>query len=184
MKQLGALVVGLMTAGQAAADVALDPIVLRGDAIQVAVPKSASANTVASRGFVSASQTLYGGFSLAAASRVYILVRGNSLGTLGVTQSFLDLPRVRLFDQSNNDLIFGATSGAPGSNTCNTSDTSQAPVVTYYQSRGAVQQRDFCIAVNLAAGVYTFTVTPSGSIGVGVSSPSSGEVLFEVTLGP
>ena len=45
----------------------------------------------------------------------------------------------------------------------------------------------FHVAVNLAAGVYTFTVTPSIpglTTTTGTSAPSSGEILFEVILAP
>ena len=47
-----------------------------------------------------------GGFQLASSTTVYILVRGNSLSTLGVTSNYLDAPRVRLFNQAGQDLIF------------------------------------------------------------------------------
>jgi hypothetical protein len=45
--------------------------------------------------------------------------------------------------------------------------------------------RDGCIAQNLSPGAYTFSVTPSipGVTSLNaLSAPSSGQVLFEVTL--
>jgi hypothetical protein len=139
-------------------------------------------NTLGSRATVSPSATLFGGFALAAASSVYVLVRGNSLGTLGVTQSFLDSPRVRLFNGQGQDLITDA--GAAGFTGCSSTANSGAAVVNYYTNvRGQpAHARDGCTAQSLAAGVYTFTVTPSTT--GNVSAPSSGEVLFEVTLAP
>jgi hypothetical protein len=142
----------------------------------------ASSKTLGSRATVSPSTTLFGGFELAAASNVDILVRGNSLGTLNVTQSFLDSPRVRLFDSGGHDLIFESP-GVAGFTGCANAN-SGGPVMTYYATvRGqATHARDGCTAQPLPAGVYTFTVTPSTS-GT-ISSPASGEILFEVTLNP
>ena len=136
--------------------------------------------TLGSRATVSPSTTLFGGFELPTASTVYVLVRGNSLGTLGVTQSFLDSPRVRLFNGQGTDLINDG--GVAGFTGCSSTANSGAAVVNYYNNtRGQpAHARDGCTAQTLAAGVYTFTVTPSttGSI----SNPATGEVLFEVTL--
>lgn len=152
-------------------------------AVNVAA-KSASAQTVASRGFVSGAQPLYGGFALSSAATVYILVRGNSLGTLNITQNYLDAPRVRLFNQANQDLIFDV-SGNAGFNACVSTASFTSPAYNYYLARGiAAQTRDACGAVTLAAGVYTFTVNPSTGTSNVFSNPSSGEVLFEVILGP
>jgi hypothetical protein len=140
-----------------------------------------SAKTLGSRATVSPGVTLFGGFELASASTVFILVRGNSLGTLGVTQNFLDSPRVRLFNSQGQDMLTDA--GTPGFTGCSSTANAGAAVVTYYTTvRGQPPHaRDGCTAQSLPAGVYTFTVTPSttGSI----SAPSSGEILFEVTLG-
>ena len=136
--------------------------------------------TLGSRATVSPSATLFGGFELTQASNIYILVRGNSLGTLGITQSFLDSPRVRVFDAQGVDMI--NDQGVPGFTGCTTTANSGSPVISFYNGRGAAADaRDGCTSRTFAAGVYTFTVTPSttGS----VSSPSTGEVLFEVTLG-
>ena len=141
----------------------------------------AMTKSVGSRATASPSQTVFGAFELAAASTVYILVRGNSLGTLGVTQTFLDSPRVRLFNSQGQDLITdGAVAGFTG---CSAANAGTA-VVNYYTSvRGqAPHARDGCTSQSLAAGVYTFSVSPSTS-GT-ISSPASGEILFEVTLNP
>jgi hypothetical protein len=190
MKQIGALAAGLMMAGSVAANsLAGDPrdygLLSKGEPGYFFTPLSASANTVASRGFVSRTQPLYGGFSLAAASTVYILVRGNSMNTLGITSNYLDQPRVRLFDQANSDLINVSGSSFPGANGCSGANLT---VATYYQNRGIpTATGDFCVVATLSAGAYTFTVNSSAA-GVNTngtnSSPSSGEVLFEVTLGP
>jgi len=147
----------------------------------VLVDKAASARTLGSRATVTPSVTMYGGFELAAPATVYILVRGNSLGTLGITQGFLDRPRVRIYNAAGQDLVTD-NAGRPGFNFC-TGTTDQA-VITYYNNRGApASANDACIAADFGAGAFTFTVTPSTAGGI-TSSPSSGEVLFEITLGP
>lgn len=143
-----------------------------------------STNSLGARGTVSSSATMYGGFELGARSQVFILVRGNSLGSLGVTQGFLDAPRVRLYNQQGSDLV--SQGGLSGFNGCvSTNTTTDLPIINYYaQVRGApVNSRDSCYATTLNAGAYTFTVTPSIN-GVtsnsAISAPSAGEVLFEV----
>jgi hypothetical protein len=141
--------------------------------------KSASAQTLGSRSTVTPSVTLFGGFEIRSTADVYILVRGNSLGSLGITQGYLDAPRVRIYDVAGQDLIFDVNGNA-GFNNCTTTGTFSAPVRSYYANRGTPSDRDTCTAHSFAAGVYTFTVTPTP----GASSPSSGEVLFEVTLNP
>ena len=134
--------------------------------------------TLGSRGSVSPSNTLYGGFELSNSAKVYILVRGNSLGSLSVTQNFLDAPRVRLFNSAGQDILGDST--GPGFNGCSTSATGATAVVNYYSARGIpAHLRDACTSQTLAAGPYTFSVTPTA----GLSSPNSGEILFEVTLG-
>ena len=140
-----------------------------------------TAKTLGSRATASPSATLFGGFELAASSTVYVLVRGNSLGTLGVTQNFLDAPRVRLFNSQGQDLL--TDGGVAGFTGCSSNANAGGAVVTYYTgTRGQPPSgRDACTAQALAAGVYTFTVTPSMT-GM-VSSPTTGETLFEVTLG-
>ncbi|HEX4762737.1 MAG TPA: trypsin-like peptidase domain-containing protein [Usitatibacter sp.] len=137
-----------------------------------------TAKSLAFRGTVSPATPMYGGFELAGSATVYVLGRGNSLGTLGVTQSFLDAPRVRLYDAQGHDII--SDPDGPGFNGCVTTNPSAAPVAAYYQNTRAqpAHARDSCTAQALAAGAYTFSVTPAAS-----SSPNQGEVLFEVLLG-
>ena len=145
-----------------------------------------TAKTLGSRGTVTPSATLYGGFELMAQSTVLFLVRGNSLGTLGVTQNYLDAPRVRIYNQSGVDLV--SQGGYSGFNSCSEANVlTDYPVMYYYQQRGSpVHPRDSCYtAYTLAAGVYTFSITPSilGVTSSGLSSsPQAGEVLFEVSL--
>src|SRR5258706_152789 len=137
-----------------------------------------AAKTLGSRATVTPAVTLFGGFELASSSTVYIPVRGNSLGTLGITQSFLDSPRVRLYNSQGEEVLF------PGGFTGCSSSNSGGPVVTYYTSVRAQppHARDACTAQTLAAGGYSFTVTPSTT--GAISAPNSGELLFEVTLSP
>jgi hypothetical protein len=142
------------------------------------------ANSLGARAFVSGSATAYGGFSLAAAARVLILVRGNSLGSLGVTQSFMDAPRVRLYNAAGGDLV--TQGGRPGFNFCVPTNTAtDLPIVQFYQDRGMpVHSRDSCYTAMLGAGGYTFTIEPStaATSSSATSSTFSGEVLFEVNL--
>jgi hypothetical protein len=150
--------------------------------------KAVSTQTLGSRGTVTPSATLFGGFEIKAQADVYILVRGNSLGTLGVTQAFLDAPRVRLFTGAGQDIVIDSF-GRAGFNACTSGSVFTDPVINYYTNvRGQPPHaRDACVALNLVAGVYTFTVTPSipgVTTNSGTSNPSSGEVLFEVTLAP
>ena len=139
--------------------------------------------SVGARGVVSSSSTMFGGFEVSNSARVYILVRGNSLGSLGVTQAYMDAPRVRLFNQSGSDLV--SQGGMPGFNFCSASASTDAAVVQYYAGRGQpVNTRDTCYTTVLGAGAYTFSVTPSNGANSAsaTSSTFSGEVLFEVTL--
>lgn len=136
-----------------------------------------NAKSLGSRGTVSPTRTLYGSFELTSQAQIYMLVRGNSLGTLGITQGFLDGSRVRLFDAQGHDVVSDA--GGPGFSGCTSAIPSAAPVVSYYQARGqAAHARDSCTAQTLPAGAYTFSVTPGAS-----SAPDTGEVLLEVILG-
>ena len=183
---------GLLTLSQAA-------FALQGGAGSVAAelspvaaerPKAALAQSFGSRGTVNAGAPMYGGFEISQAGTVvYILVRGNSLQTLGVTGNFLDAPRVRLFNAAGADLIVD-NAGRAGFNYCMASNTQfNAQVVSYYQNvRGQpVQDRDACIALQInAAGAYTFTVNPSvqGVNATDTTSTRTGEVLFEITLNP
>jgi hypothetical protein len=151
------------------------------------VPKSASAQTLGARGTVTTTATLYGGFQLTGQTTVYIAVRGNSLGTLGVTQNYLDYPRVRIYNGAGADLI-SDVSGRPGFNSCVASVGASAPVISYYANvRGqALHVDDGCIGLIMPAGAYTFTVDASqAGVNSGASSvPLYGDVLFEVTLDP
>jgi hypothetical protein len=148
----------------------------------VPTAKAASAITLGSRAVSNNSQTVYGGFELAAQSTVYILVRGNSLGTLGITQSYLDAPHVRIYNAAGADIY--SQNGFVGFNGCTA--TNDGPVVNYYASRGIpVSDFDACVADVFPAGAYTFTVTPSlAGQNSPINSTRTGEVLFEVKLGP
>ena len=149
------------------------------DGFFISRPKSASTQSLGTRATVTPSATLFGGFQIINTTNVYILIRGNSLGTLGITQNYLDFPRLRVYDANGVDLLFDNT-GAPGINFCTNTGTFSAPVRQLYQGRGAdATDRDACTAHSFAPGVYTFTVTPSSA-----STFTSGEVLFEVTLNP
>jgi hypothetical protein len=113
-------------------------------------------------------------------------VRGNSLQTLGVTRTYLDAPRVRLFDAQGVDIVHD---GRLGFGDCLPENVAQEPVYKYYRDVRAapVDARDACLAIALPAGIYTFDVRASFAPVTAVhnvSSPSSGEVLFEVTLNP
>ena len=150
--------------------------------------KAVSTQTLGARTTVTPSVQAFGAFEIRDRADVYILVRGNSLGTLGITQGFLDAPRARLYTSTGADIIQDTT-GRAGFNGCVSGSVFTDPVVNYYAGvRGApADARDSCLAVNLAAGVYTFTVTPSIpglTTTTGTSAPSSGEILFEVILAP
>ena len=126
------------------------------------------------RGTVTPTTPMYGGFAVANSSVMYIAVRGQSLKTLGFTQNPLDLPNVRVYDATGKDVLSNASggvtvSGCPGS----------ATVSNYYATiRGtALNVNDTCVFATLPAGVYTFTINPN-------TSSSSGELLFEVTVNP
>lgn len=162
---------------------------LEGTSVRLAgtspTPKAASAQSLGSRATTTETAALYGSFALTAVTNVYILVRGNSLGTLGVTQDYLDLPRVRLFNQQGQDLVTDGQ-GIAGFNFCDGSNaTLQQPVINYYQNVRAapVHADDACIAAQFQPGVYTFQVLPTTGRATN-SVPPSGEVLFEVTFNP
>ena len=135
--------------------------------------------TFASRGTVTPTATLYGGFTIVNSSVLYIAVRGPSLKTLGATQNPLDLPNLRVYDASGKDLLSNANGGVAVSGCSSTGSSSGATVSSYYTNvRGqSLDVRDTCASGTLAGGVYTFTITPN-------TSSSSGEVLFEVTVNP
>jgi hypothetical protein len=147
-----------------------------------AVDKAAVVQTLGARATATSTATVYGGFTLTSPTTVYILVRGNSLGTLGVTQNYLDIPRLRLYNSAGTDLVFD-NAGRPGFNRC-TAPTDSA-VINYYTARGqAPSSNDACIGANFTAGTFTFTVTPTNIAGAVNSVPQFGDVLFEVILGP
>jgi len=152
-----------------------------------ATPKAVSTQTLGSRATVTSTDTAFGGFEIRSSATVYVLVRGNSLGTLGVTQDYLDLPRARLYNGSGQDIITDGL-GRAGFNSCLAAVPLQQPVVNYYANvrHQAVADGDACVAVNLTAGVYTFSVTPSipGKTSGLTSVPDFGQMLFEVTLAP
>ena len=191
------LAAGLLAASQGALALEGAAGVLGSEAAPVPAvrAKAASTQTLGSRATVTSSATLYGGFEVAQTAVIYILVRGNSLQTLGVTNNYLDAPRVRLFNSAGQDTIVDSF-GRPGFNACEYPPAGTPPandfttlVINYYRDvrRQPVHPRDGCVAVQVAAGAYTFTVTPSipgVTTTSGTSNPASGEVLFEITLGP
>ena len=139
----------------------------------VTPPAGASLNTIGSRGTVSTTATMYGGFTLANAATVIIAVRGPSLQTLGATQDPLDAPGLRLYDSAGRDLLLNTNGGV----TVATCSATNSTAIYYATTRGQpLDARDTCIsAKSLPAGTYTFTIVPT-------STDISGEVLFEVTL--
>jgi alpha-tubulin suppressor-like RCC1 family protein len=122
----------------------------------------------ATRGTVTPTTPMYGSFAVANTSVMYVAVRGPSLGTLGYTQTPLDLPNVRVYDASGKDALGSIAAGCPGS----------GPVANYYANLGGpLDARDTCVSGSFSAGVYTFTLNPN-------TSSSSGELLFEVRVNP
>lgn len=138
-------------------------------------------STTGTRATVTPGAIVYGAFSMHTsrlpvvfAQKVYIVVRGPSLQTLGITQNALDLPGLRLFDSHGADVLKNSNGGS-GVSTCPATST----VATYYRTvRGqTLSPNDACVAVDLVNGIYTFTIEPT-------SSDTSGEVLFEVLYNP
>ena len=148
----------------------------------MAIPKAASTVTLGSRAVSNSSETVFGGFELAQQAKVYVLVRGNSLGTLGITQNYLDSPHVRIYNQAGVDIY--SQNGFNGFNGCTAQN--DAEVVNYYAAKNApVATEDACLSDIFPAGVYTFTVTPSiAGSNSPINSLRTGEILFEVKLGP
>jgi hypothetical protein len=135
--------------------------------------RSTPLESTGSRGMVTSTAAMFGGFTLQSTATVEIAVRGPSLQTLGVTQDPLDSPRLRIYDASGADVLFN-TNGGVGVNACNSTHS----VAVRYAGRGQpLANRDACAAPRLNAGTYTFNIVPGGS-------DASGEVLFEVTLKP
>jgi len=126
------------------------------------------------RGTVTSTAPMYGSFALANISVMYIAVLGPTLGILGYTNNPLNLPNVRVYDASGNDVLRNASGGVTVSG-C----PSSATVAIYYANirGGALNVNDTCVSATLAAGVYSFTINPN-------TSSSSGELLFEVTVNP
>jgi hypothetical protein len=162
--------------------------------IPILSAKATSTQTIAARGTVSPTAPMYGAFEIRSSAVVYILVRGPSLTTLGVTPNSLDAPWLRLFDASGNDLTHTNLSGGGqinGGGGCDSSSSLDRPVIDYYAvvRNSPAHERDSCLATGaLPAGVYTFQIQPSipgvTSYQGLSSSPSTGEILFEATLAP
>ena len=135
--------------------------------------------TFGTRGTVTPTAPMYGGFTIVNSSVLYIAVRGPSLKTLGITQKPLDSPNLRVYDVSGNDLLSSASGGVIVAGCPSTGSSLSVTVSNYYTNvRGqSLDERDTCVYASLAAGVYTFTINPN-------TSSSSGEILFEVTVNP
>jgi len=138
-----------------------------------ALPTDARLGSIGTRATVAAGALVYGGFTIsglaATKQNVFIVVRGPSLQTLGVTQDPLDLPGLRVFDAAGNDVLNNAA-GGHGVTTC----AAAHPVATLYRTtRQALDANDSCVSVSLGGGTYTFTIEPT-------AADTSGEVLFEV----
>jgi hypothetical protein len=173
----------MASAGESPANFGVKQALLPGFGNRVlAGEKAASAGTLGARAVSNNAETVFGGFQLTQQATVYILVRGNSLGSLGITQNYLDSPHLRVYNQAGQDIY--SQNGFNGFNGCTT--TNDAAVVNYYAAQNIpVATEDACLADVFPAGVYTFTVTPSIA---GQTSPinslRTGEILFEVKLGP
>jgi hypothetical protein len=149
------------------------------------------AQVLGARAVATASNSLAGGFQISNPTTVYIMVRGNSLRDLGInTTTYLDYPRVRIFNAQGQDVVFDINGNA-GFNQCTSANSIAATVVSYYTNqRGQPPNaRDACAAFVFQPGVYTFGVQPSIP---GVTVPNgytssdlpSGDTLFEITLNP
>ena len=141
-------------------------------------PTDAKLATIGTRATVGTGSLVFGGFTISGSptvkQTVYIVVRGPSLQTLGITQDPLDLPGLRVFDSLGNDVLTN-TSAGHGVTTCPAAHT----VAIFYRTvRGQeLGANDSCVSVSLGGGVYTFTIEPT-------SADTSGEVLFEVLYNP
>jgi len=142
------------------------------------LPTDARLATIGTRATVAAGALVYGGFTVSGLAttkqNVFIVVRGPSLQTLGVTQDPLDLPGLRVFDATGTDVL-NNVSGGHGVTTC----PAAHPVATFYRvTRGqALGANDTCVSVSLGGGVYTFTIEPT-------AADTAGQVLFEVLYNP
>jgi hypothetical protein len=166
----------LAAAVPAAAEVPHTPGIFGGDSavtldatvMNSLLAKSASTSSVASRGTVNSAITMYGGFEPAVRYSAIIVIRGPSLGTLGITQNYLDSPLACVYSGSTQLVCANSCAGA----------TFQ-PVRDYYANvrQAPLSTRDACIvASQLPAGAYTFTINPSSI------STRTGEILFEVLM--
>jgi hypothetical protein len=133
--------------------------------------RSTPLRTTGSRGTVTRTATMFGGFTLESAASVEIAVRGPSLQTLGITQNPLDSPGLRVFNAAGADLLLNSRGGT-GVNAC---AATHETAVRYAAAGQPLNARDSCASLELPAGTYTFTIEPS-------SSDFNGEVLFEVSL--
>lgn len=127
----------------------------------------------ASRATVTPSQSVYGAFVLADPAKLFIAVRGPSLGVLGVSPNPHPHPYLNLFTGSGQLVA--------SSNQCAGATADNAAVVAFYRDvrQQALSTNDACLGYvtsALPAGIYTFYIVPDPSV-----SSSSGEVLFEVT---
>ena len=133
-------------------------------------------STMGSRGTVTPTATMYGGFTISQTTNVIIVVRGQSLVTLGATSNGLTNPSLRLYNSIGQDLLTNTTGG----NFVNVCPATQTTAIYYLTRRGqALDATDSCINPRvLAPGSYTFSITPSPN------GDTSGEVLFEATFNP
>lgn len=127
----------------------------------------------ASRATVTPSLSVYGAFVLADPAKLFIAVRGPSLGVLGVSPNPHPHPYLNLFTGSGQLVA--------SSNQCAGATADNAAVVAFYRDvrQQALSTNDACLGYvtsTLPAGIYTFYIVPDPSV-----PSSSGEVLFEVT---
>lgn len=164
---------------------------LPGGALAMRPKSGAVAQTLGARAVATATNSLSGAFQIPSATTVYILVRGNSLRDLGInTTTYLDYPRVRVFNAQGQDVVFDNNNNA-GFNQCSSANSVSAPVVNYYTNvrPQPPNVRDACAAYVFQPGVYSFGVQPSipgVTVPTGYTSSdlSSGDTLFEITLNP
>lgn len=164
---------------------------LAGGALAMRPKSGGVAQTLGARAVASATNSLAGGFQLANTTTVYIMVRGNSLRDLGInTTTYLDYPRVRIFDSGGHDLVTDLNDNV-GFNQCTSANSTAAPVVNFYANvrMQPANVRDACAAYVFQPGVYTFGVQPSipgvtVPTGYTASDLPTGDTLFEITLNP
>jgi len=125
------------------------------------------------RGTVTPSHAVYGGFMLANPTALIVAVRGPSLGTLGITPTPLARPRLTLYNLSGQPLATNSQCGSAGGD--------NALVAAFYQTtRGQpLDANDSCLGyvnTTLPAGYYTFSVASDPAVPGG-----SGEIVFDTT---